>query len=226
MAPDKAVPNDQNAVHDPGDVGRRVALRRKNLGMTRDELAARAGIAPAYLAYLEERPAHVTPGAVLRLALALDTTGEELLGEGFDLPPGRGAPAPHPVLEVLTDDECAELLAPGGVGRVVLVDARGPVALPVNFVVLAGDVVFRTNSDSPLATTEGAQVGFEIDRIDDAMRQGWSVMVTGRLRRIVDDDELAMARGRNVEPWAGGPRDVYLRLTPQEVSGRRIRTIT
>lgn len=168
----------------------------------------------------------MSPGAVLRLAVALDTTAVELLGEGFDLPPGRGAPAPHPVLEVLTGEECTELLEPGGIGRVVLADARGPLALPVNFVVLDGDIVFRTKSDSPLATTEGAQVGFEIDRIDDAMREGWSVMVTGRLRRIVDHDELALARGRNVEPWAGGERDVYLCLTPQEVSGRRIRTIT
>jgi nitroimidazol reductase NimA-like FMN-containing flavoprotein (pyridoxamine 5'-phosphate oxidase superfamily) len=226
MAPDKIVPNDPDALHDPGDVGRRVALRRKNLGMTRDELAAHAGMAPAYVAYLEEHPAHVSPGAVLRLAVALDTTAAELLGEGIDLPPGRGPRAPHPVLEILTADECTELLAPGGIGRVVLADAPGPVALPVNFAVLDGDIVFRTMSDSPLATAEGSQVGFEIDRIDDAMREGWSVMVMGRLRRIVDPDELEVARSRPIEPWAGGERDVYLRLTPEKVSGRLIRTVT
>ncbi len=183
-------------------------------------------MAPAYIAYLEERPAQVSPGALLRLAVALDTTAAELLGEGLDLPPGRGARAPHPVLEVLTAADCTELLAGGGIGRVVLADEPGPIALPVNFALLDGDIVFRTSSDSPLATAEGAQVGFEIDRIDDAMREGWSVMVTGHHRRIVDPDELALARSRNVEPWAGGQRDVYLRLTPEQVSGRRIRTVT
>ncbi len=161
VASDKVVPNDPGALHDPGDVGRRVALCRKNLGMTRDKLAARAGMAPAYVAYLEERPAQVSPGALLRLAAALDTTAAELLGEGLDLPPGRGARAPHPVLEVLTAADCTELLAGGGIGRVVLADVPGPIALPVNFALLDGDIVFRTSSDSPLATAEGAQVGFE-----------------------------------------------------------------
>ncbi|SDH96608.1 Helix-turn-helix domain-containing protein, partial [Sinosporangium album] len=38
----------------PGDIGRRVARRREDLGLTREQLAERTGMDPGYLAYLEE----------------------------------------------------------------------------------------------------------------------------------------------------------------------------
>ncbi len=194
--------------------------------MTRDELARRSGLSPGYLAYLEENPAEVTTGTLVRLAAALESTVSYLLGEGTGLPPGRAGPAAHPVFEVIPRHKCDQLLASGGVGRVVMVDERGPVAVPVNFALLDGDIVFRTAAATTAAGADGQLVGFEVDRIDDAMREGWSVLVTGRARRVVDADELARTRALDVQPWAGGERDVYLRLAPTEVSGRRIRTAT
>ncbi len=191
--------------------------------MTRDELARRSGISPGYLVYLEEHPAEVTTGTVVRLAAALESTVPYLLGEGTSIAPGRGGPAAHPVLEVIPRQECDQLLASGGVGRVLLVEERGPVAMPVNFGVLDGDIVFRTAAATTAAGAAEHRVGFEVDRIDDAMSEGWSVLITGRARRVVDPDELARARGLDIRPWAGGERDVYLRLAPTEVSGRRIR---
>jgi hypothetical protein len=68
-------------------------------------------------------------------------------------------------------------------------------------------------------------VSFEVDRVDEAMSEGWSVLVTGRLRRV-SPDELRQLEKLGVEPWAGGARTVYLRLELREVSGRRIRTDT
>ncbi|MGX1246953.1 hypothetical protein RKD46_008057 [Streptomyces pseudovenezuelae] len=51
----------------PGDLGRRLLHRRGELGLTRREVADRAGMAPGYLRYLEESPAahtrHQHPGA-------------------------------------------------------------------------------------------------------------------------------------------------------------------
>ena len=191
--------------------------------MSREQLAEAAGMAPGYLEHLEEHPAEVTPAALLRLARALDVNVAVLLGEGVSLPPGRGGAGSHPVFEAIGDKECDRLLAAGGVGRVVLVEERGPVAFPVNFSLLDGDILFRTAADSPVAAADGQEVGFEVDRIDDALHEGWSVLVTGRARRLVDPDEVARARALEVEPWAGGDREVYLRLVPDEVSGRRIR---
>jgi len=209
---------------DAGDLGRRVAFRRAELGATREQVAALAGMSPGYLDYLEEHPAKATPASLARLAAALETSVGYLLGEGMSLPPGRGHAAARPVLEVLGREECDLLLAPGGVGRVVFADERGPVALPVNFAVLEGDIVFRTGPAAS-AAADRERSGFEVDQIDAAMREGWSVLVTGHARHIVEHDELARAVALGIEPWVGGQRDVYVRLQPEAISGRRIRAL-
>jgi hypothetical protein len=66
----------------PGDLGRRIAARRRQLGWSRAELAAKAGQSVSYLTYLETRPALVTMACLLELADALGTTAEVLLGAG------------------------------------------------------------------------------------------------------------------------------------------------
>ena len=70
----------------PGDLGRRIAARRRQLGCSRAELAAKAGLSVAYLTYLETRPALVTMACLLELADALETTAEALLGAGSAVP--------------------------------------------------------------------------------------------------------------------------------------------
>ena len=224
MAAGQAPPEDTGQPADPGDLGRRVEVRRHELRLTREQLEDKAGMARGYVEYLEQSPADPSAGTITRLAAALETTAAELLGGGRSLPPGRGRAAAHPVLETLSGKECARLLAPGGVGRLVVVDARGPVALPVNFAVIDGDIVFRTDPESAIAATDGLQVGFEVDRVDEAMHEGWSVLVTGKARCVTDQGEVEdKLRGRAAEPWAGGERDIYFRLTPTETTGRRVR---
>ena len=207
----------------PGDFGRRVAHRRRELGLSRDELAERTGMAPGYVEYLEESPARVPVAGLAALAHALDTSVDELLGGTFDLPPGRRGPAPRPELEVLSREECDRLLAAGGVGRFVFTTDRGPIALPVNYRVVDGDVVFRVDADATLASVaDSDQVSFEVDHVDEAMSGGWSVLVTGRVRRV-SPEEFRRLEGLGVEPWAGGLRSVFLRIERRELSGRRIR---
>lgn len=205
----------------PGDLGRRVAVLRREHHLSREQLARAAGMAPRYLDYLEERPAEVNAATLLRLARALDTDVAGLLGARPATPPAEGTAGERPVLRPLGTDECHRLLAPGGVGRVVLSEPRGPVAIPVNFGVLDGDVVFRTSDGTPAAGVAGQEVGFEVDHLDAAARQGWSVLVTGTARRVVDPAEMAQACAL-VDPWAGGDREVCIRVTPTEVSGRRV----
>ena len=67
-----------------------------------------------------------------------------------------------------------ERLRSGGVDAVVI-DSPGPVALPVNFATHNGDVVFRTNESVSSGVETNETVGFEVDRIDDAMSAGWDV---------------------------------------------------
>lgn len=207
-----------------GDLGRRVAERRREVGLTREDVALRAGMNSGYLEYLEHSPdAALTAGALLRLAEALETTPEFLRGGHVDRPPGPGRAGSHPRLEVLSREECELLIAAGGVGRFVFIAPQGPVALPVNFRYLDGDLLFLTRAEGVLAASAGTTVSLEVDQIDEAMSEGWSVLVTGRARLVDDPAELERAASLGIEPWPGGRREALMRIDTEGISGRRIR---
>ncbi|GAA1073729.1 helix-turn-helix domain-containing protein [Nocardiopsis composta] len=209
-----------------GDLCRRAAQRRKELGLTREEVAQRAGMAPGYIAYLEEHPPLLTRRSLHRLAEALRTSPDHLLGADTDAPPGTAATAlPRPALRTLTRRECEDLISPGGVGRIAFNphDGGPPTVLPVNYTVVQGDVVFRTGSTGVIAAHLPGRVAFEVDRIDDAMSQGWSVLITGRALPARGGNEIARLRRLSpVRPWAGGERETYVRIVPEKTTGRRI----
>ena len=207
-----------------GDLARRIAERRREIGLTREDLALRAGMHLEYLDYLERSPtAALVPSALLRLAAALETTADFLAGGHVDRPPGPGRAGPHPHLDVLTREECESHLAGGGVGRFVFLAPQGPVALPVNFRYLDGDVLFRTRPKGALAAAAGTTVSLEVDQIDEPMSEGWSVLVTGRAGLIVDPTELEQFADLGIDPWPGGRREGLIRIEAEEISGRRIR---
>lgn len=209
-----------------GDLGRRVAHRRRELGLSREEVARRAGMTSGYLEYLEHSPGVALPrGQVIRLAKALETTVDHLRGGKVDRPPGPGRAGPHPHLDVMTRAECEEHLAGGGVGRFVFTGESGPAALPVNFRLFDGDVVFNTRTQGVLtaAVSGDGRVGFEVDQIDDAMSEGWSVIISGRARLVDDPDELVRIGELGIEPWPGGRREAVIRIETEAISGRRIR---
>ena len=86
-----------------GDLARRVTHRRNELGLSTEELARRAGVDAWFLAYFEQSSdTTLSSGALLRLAVALDTTPFTLEGGQVDRPPGEGRAGLHPVLESLT----------------------------------------------------------------------------------------------------------------------------
>lgn len=120
-------------------------------------------------------------------------------------------------------DECLELLGRAGVGRVGLTVDALPAILPVNFSLLDGDVVFRTGWGSKLrAAADGQVVCFEVDGFDPADRTGWSVLVIGRSEVLRDRDRVARARALALEPWAPAPRDHFVLVRTEMISGRRI----
>lgn len=208
------------------DLSRRVTYRRRELGLSQEEVARRAGMAPGYLDYLEHSPSVALPrGSVLRLAKALETSVDYLRGGKVDRPPGPGRAGPHPHLDVMSREECETHLAGGGVGRFVFTSEPGPVALPVNFRLLDGDIVFRTRTHGVLAAAVANVnlVGFEVDRIDDAMSEGWSVLISGHARLVDDPDELARIAELGVEPWPGSQREAVIRIETETISGRCIR---
>ncbi len=135
-----------------------------------------------------------------------------------------GGPAAGPrALRAISAEECFELLEPGGVGRVGFNAADGIMMLPVNFAVAGKTIVFRTAPDTLLAVHADAQVSFEVDHADEALREGWSVLVHGRAHTVADEREVKRLEDwTDLEPWAPGARDVYVRITPTRITGRRI----
>ena len=73
---------------DPGDLSKRIARRRAELRLSTAQVAARAGMSPRYLEYLERYPARPGGLALRKLAAALQTTPAALLGAGAQAPPG------------------------------------------------------------------------------------------------------------------------------------------
>jgi nitroimidazol reductase NimA-like FMN-containing flavoprotein (pyridoxamine 5'-phosphate oxidase superfamily) len=205
------------------DLARRIAMRREEVGMSVKELATRAGIDPGYLAYFESSPdANLSGGSLLLLALALDTTPFELLGGSADRPQGHARATPHASLNELVPEQCRTHLSVGGVGRIVYSIERGPVALPVNFEFTEDQIVFSTDDDKASALSSRETVGFEIDRVDESLSEGWSVLVTGPCRRIEDPEEVQRLSSLDLEAWAGGDRHALMAIAPSETTGRVI----
>lgn len=148
--------------------------------------------------------------------------------------PGDSATGEHAtgeqLPEKLDEAESMRLISPGGLGRLAYSGRFGLTVLPVNYVLHEGSIVFRTAQDS---TTDedlrtgirGAeyQVAFQIDAIDLAAREGWSVLIRGAAHHVNSDTERASVLEAGVEPWVGGARDLFMRITPARITGRRIR---
>jgi nitroimidazol reductase NimA-like FMN-containing flavoprotein (pyridoxamine 5'-phosphate oxidase superfamily) len=131
--------------------------------------------------------------------------------------------APGARWQELSKSECFRLLAQEQLGRVAIIDDRGPVVFPVNFVLDRHMVVFRTDEGTKLdAACRGSQVAFEIDGADTAAHTGWSVLVRGEAIEVTDPAELARLRNLPLDPWAPGAKAHYVRILPAKLTGRRI----
>ncbi len=70
-------------------LGRRIRLRRREAGLTQEQLAEKAEISPSFLGHVERGSRKLSLETLLKLCRALNTTADALLG-CFD-----GAPPPE-----------------------------------------------------------------------------------------------------------------------------------
>ncbi|WP_255308244.1 helix-turn-helix domain-containing protein [Streptomyces marincola] len=229
------------------DIGRRVASRREQLGLSRQDVADRAGVAPQYLRYLEERPASPSQASLTRVARALETTVGELTGS--EPPPAGGHTAPRGRLVELDTDECYRLVAEHSIGRIAVDTESGPAIVPVTYCLRDSAIVFPVSADEPdeVLVREARETAFEVDHLDEPRGVGWSVLVVGTTRRVTDAAEVAelnrLAAGWPDGEGRGGPADSgrapgpgtagegeqrpapgreWVRLRPERVTGRRV----
>jgi nitroimidazol reductase NimA-like FMN-containing flavoprotein (pyridoxamine 5'-phosphate oxidase superfamily) len=127
------------------------------------------------------------------------------------------------VLEVLTEDQCRELLASHDIGRLAFSIADQPEIFPVNYAVDGSTVVFRTASGTKLQEAVMRSVAFEVDGWDAEARIGWSVVVKGVAHEITTAlDRFAVAlREHPIYPLAPGEREQWIAVYASEISGRR-----
>src|SRR5215212_3724547 len=127
-------------------------------------------------------------------------------------------------VEILPRPECFRLLSSQAVGRLGFVVGDQPLVLPVNFTVVRDVVVFRTGRGSKLNAALGRKVSFEVDEVDAAEADGWSVVVQGVAEEITHGDHwFDEALRRGAEPsWVSGGKDHYVRIIPVVISGRRL----
>lgn len=137
-------------------------------------------------------------------------------------PAGDPGPAAGQLRE-LTKAECFELLAGEHLGRLAVVDDRGPVVFPVSYVLDRHTLVFRTEEGTKLnAAWSGSRACFEVDGFDVAAGTGWSVVVRGEITEVTDPAELARLRELPLRVRAPGTRNHYVRILPAVLTGRRI----
>ena len=126
-------------------------------------------------------------------------------------------------IEILTFEQCRELLEGGLVGRIGMVVNGEPVILPVNYRYARGSIVFRTAlGEKSDAAMMDRPVAFEIDDWDPVHETGWSVLVKGTAHEV-DADDAAAADASTLQPWARAvERDIWVRIVPNEITGRRV----
>lgn len=126
-------------------------------------------------------------------------------------------------LAVLDRVESMRLLEGRGVGRIGGVVRGSPIIFPINYAVFDNAILIRTRRGGDLdSATCNVVVAFEIDGSDNVYHEGWSVLVIGRCVHVTDPAELEQLQALHLLPWAGRGRDLFVRISLDEVSGRRI----
>ncbi len=140
----------------------------------------------------------------------------------------EGEPVPaerRPVLLELARDECFELLASVPIGRVATTpppddQLAAPIVEPVAFIVDGETIVFRTQAGTKLVGLNRGTASFEADSFDQSHHTGWSVLVRGTAYEAPAEEVAQL----DLTPWVPGPRDVWIRILPEVVTGRRLVT--
>jgi nitroimidazol reductase NimA-like FMN-containing flavoprotein (pyridoxamine 5'-phosphate oxidase superfamily) len=135
-----------------------------------------------------------------------------------------GAPAvDHGGLVVLPFEDCLRRLRSMPVGRVAFTREGGVEVLPVNYRMVDTSVAFRTTVGAKLgAALDDQAVSFEIDEFDPVRRAGWSVVVKGRARLVVDEVTRERLAVSGLAPWAAEvPRPEWVLVYAEEITGRQ-----
>jgi nitroimidazol reductase NimA-like FMN-containing flavoprotein (pyridoxamine 5'-phosphate oxidase superfamily) len=129
---------------------------------------------------------------------------------------------PHVVLD---HDECWQLLGRAVIGRLAMSVAGDVDIFPVNYLVDEGTILFRTAEGTKLVEVVIAgRVAFEVDGLDPAAGEAWSVVVKGHGEVLDEFDDIYHAQELPLHPWnAPDQKQRFVRVVPDHVTGRKFR---
>lgn len=124
-------------------------------------------------------------------------------------------------LATLVAYDCWSLLEGAEIARVAW-QADGRIELlPVNYTVADGALWFRTEAGTALARgAANTELVVEVDQVDPPTRTGWSVVVRGvaDVLDVLDVPDMLV----DMRVWPNGIRSVFVRVEPDEITGRRL----
>jgi len=108
-------------------------------------------------------------------------------------------------------------------GRIIYTRQALPAVELVNFALDHGDIVIKTDGDGKLAAaTRHTIVAFEADCLD-AQQAGWSVTAIGPSQEVTDPEDIGRLQKIDLDSWAHGTREHFVRVSPELLNGRRLR---
>ncbi|MCX4745249.1 pyridoxamine 5'-phosphate oxidase family protein [Kitasatospora sp. NBC_01287] len=128
-------------------------------------------------------------------------------------------------IEDLSEAECLRLLSTVPIGRVVYTEHALLRVLPVPFHLGADGrlALAMLPGGSPARALDGTVAAFQADHLDEAARTGWSVLVHGPAALVRDREQHAELLRTGPRLWLAGQEPMFVRLTAELVSGRRLR---
>lgn len=153
----------------------------------------------------------------------------DLSSPGGSASSGSGADA-RSVVERLDESECMELLSTQRIGRLIYNSRYGPVAVPSEYKIHEGSIVFRTYQI--LFTEEDLRTGIahaeyevtlEVDQTDPDAREGWLVLIWGSAHHIDTEAERASIADVGLKSWVEGEPEHFIRVDPSQIGGQRLR---
>lgn len=131
--------------------------------------------------------------------------------------------ASGPETEALDIHDCWKCLRSESVGRLAVTTDAGPEIFPVNYVPDYGTVVFRTGPGTKLdAALSGGPVALEADGLNTYGTIAWSVVIKGTAKVVDTDEDIREAADAGLSPWEPGSKEHLVRITPSDVTGRRL----
>ena len=123
-------------------------------------------------------------------------------------------------VEILSEDDCWELLLSANLGRLAVSVGGIPDIYPVNFVASDKRLLFRTTEGTKLLElTVNNNVAFESDGV--GREQAWSVVAKGMARIRDTRAEIDAAEELPLRPLVPTLKYTWVEITPRSLSGRR-----